>query len=84
LVKIVKLRVIIKNLFTDLSNYEIIEKPKYILKAKTETATELRSVMGIKTPLDIISIALQNGKESNQKGLSKHTASATPPLVKQP
>jgi len=40
--------------------------------------------MGIKTPLDIISIVLQNRRESNQEGLSKQMASATPPLVKQP
>jgi len=38
----------------------------------------------IKTPLDIISIALQNGKKSNQEGLNKQTASATPPLIKKP
>jgi len=42
-----------------------------MLKAKTETATELGSVMGIKPPLDTISIALQNRREKNQKGLSK-------------
>jgi len=29
-----------------------------------------------------MSIALQNKKESNQEGLSKQMASATPPLVK--
>ena len=53
-----KLQIIIKNLFTDLSNYEVIEKPKYVLEAKTETIIKPRSVMGIKTPLDIISIVL--------------------------
>jgi len=31
-----------------------------------------------------MSIVLQNGRESNQKGLSKQMASATPPLVKTP
>ena len=56
--KIIKLKVIIKNLFTDSGNYEVIKKPKYILKTETETVTELKLVMGIKTPLDIISIAL--------------------------
>jgi len=40
--------------------------------------------MGIETPLDTMSIALQNGRENNQEGLSKQTASATPPLVKTP
>ena len=40
--------------------------------------------MGIKTLLNIISIALQDRKERNQKGLSKQMASATPPIVKQP
>ena len=40
--------------------------------------------MGIETPLDMLSIALQNGRESNQEGSSKQTASATPPLVKMP
>jgi len=40
--------------------------------------------MGIETPLDTMSITLQNKKESNQKGLSKQMASATPPLIKMP
>jgi len=40
--------------------------------------------MGIKTPLDIISIALQDKRERNQKDLSKQTASTTPPLIKPP
>ena len=65
LTKVIKPQIIIKNPFTDLSNYKIIKKPKYILKTETKTAIELRSVMGIKTLLDIISIALQNEKESN-------------------
>ena len=84
LIKVVKPRIIIKNLFTDLSNYKIIKEPKYILKIETKTATELRSVIGIKTLLDIISIILQNKRESNQEGSNKHIANATPPLVKQP
>jgi len=71
LAQIVKPKKIIKNLFTDLSNYEVIKAPKYALKADTETDTELRSVMGIKTPLNIMSITLQDKKERNQKGLSK-------------
>ena len=71
-----------ENSFTNLSNYKIIKKPKYILKTKTETATKPRSVIEIETPLDTISITLQNKRESNQEGLSKQTASATPPLIK--
>jgi len=78
----VKLRVIIKNLFIDLNNYEIIKEPKYALKVETETATEPRLVVGIETPLDTMSIALQNRRESNQEGLSKYKASITPLLVK--
>jgi len=38
--------------------------------------------MGIKTPLDIIFITLQNERERNQKDLSKQIASATPLLIK--
>ena len=38
--------------------------------------------MGIKTPLNTISIILQNKRESNQEGSSKQMASATPPLIK--
>jgi len=71
LTKVIKLRIIIKNLFTDLSNYKIIKKPKYALKTETETTTEPKLVIRIETPLDTISIALQNRRKSNQKGLSK-------------
>jgi len=38
--------------------------------------------MGIKTPLNTISIALQNRRKRNQKNLNKQTASATPPFIK--
>ena len=38
--------------------------------------------MGIETPLDIIFIILQNRRESNQKGLSRQMASATPLFIK--
>jgi len=65
LTKVIKLRVIIKNPFTDLSNYKVIKEPEYILKTETETATELKLVIGIETLLDIMSIALQNGRERN-------------------
>jgi len=65
LTKIIKLYIIIKNLFTNLSNYKVIKKPKYILETETETAIKLRLVIGIKTPLDIISIILQDRRESN-------------------
>ena len=54
-----------ENPFTDLSDYKVIKEPKYTLKTKTETTTKLKSVMGIETLLNIISIALQNGRESN-------------------
>jgi len=74
--------VVIKNPFIDPSNYEVVVIPKYILKAKTETATEFRSVVGIKTPLNTMSIALQNGKERNQNSLSKQSANITPPFIK--
>jgi len=84
LTKVIKLWIIIKNLFTDLSNYKVIKEPKYILEAETETATELRLVIGIETPLDTMSIALQNRRKSNQKGLSKQMASTTPPLIQKP
>ena len=39
--------------------------------------------MGIETPLDTISIALQDKRERNQENSSKQTASATPLLVKE-
>ena len=84
MIKVIKLKVIIKNLFTDLGDYKIIKEPKYILKTETETTTEPRSVIGVETPLSTISIALQNGRESDQEGLSKQMASATPPLIKTP
>jgi len=84
LTKVIKLKIIIKNLFIDLSNYKIIKKPKYILKVETETATEPKSVIGIETLLNTISIALQDRRESNQKNSSKQMASTTPPLIKQP
>ena len=38
--------------------------------------------MGIKTPLKTMSIALQNKRERNQNGLSKQSASVTPPFIK--
>jgi len=53
-----KPKIIIKNLFTDLSNYKMIAAPKYTLKIETETAIESKSVVGIKTPLDMMSITL--------------------------
>ena len=38
--------------------------------------------MGIETLLNTMSIALQNGRERDQEGLSKQIANATPLLVK--
>ena len=63
--KIAKLRIIMNDLFTDQSDYKVIKEPKYTLEAETETATKPRLVMGIETPLNIMSIALQNKRESN-------------------
>ena len=40
------------------------------------------SMMGIETPLDIITIALQDKRESNQENPSSHNNNATPPLNK--
>ena len=71
-----------KNPFTDLSNYKIIKEFKYTLKTETKTATEPRSVMGIKTLLDTMSITLQNKRERNQKGLNKQSTNVTPLLIK--
>ena len=70
-----------KNLFTDLSNYEIIKELEYTLEVEIEITIEPKLVVGIETLLDIISIALQNGKKSNQKGLNKQMASVTSLLV---
>ena len=58
------------NLFVDQSNYKLL-KHKYTSKTKTETATKCKSVIGIETLLNTISIALQNGREKNQDSLSK-------------
>ena len=77
-----KLKMVIKNLFTDLSNYEVIIAPEYASEAETETDTETRLVVGIETPLDIISIVLQDRRERNQEDSSKQKTSVTPPLVK--
>ena len=76
------MQIIIKNLFTDLSNYKIIKKPKYILETETETTTEPKLIMGIKTPLNTISIALQDRKKKNQKSLSKQNVNTTLPFIK--
>jgi len=46
-----KLKIIMKNPFTDLGNYKIIKEPKLVI--------------GIETLLNIIFIALQDRKESN-------------------
>src|SRR6266700_2575455 len=50
-------------------------------KAETKTVTD-DSVTGIKTLLDTISIASQDGKESNQKDPSGQKDNTTPPLNK--
>jgi len=71
LIKVIKLKVIIKTPFTDPGNYKIIKELKYALKTKTETTTEPGLVVGVEISLNTMSIALQNGRERNQKGLSK-------------
>ena len=38
--------------------------------------------MGIETPLDTISITLQNKRKRNQENLNKQTANATPLFIK--
>ena len=37
---------------------------------------------GIEIPLDMITIVLQNGRESNQENLSNHDNNVTPPFNK--
>ena len=54
----------------------LFESPKDI-EAETETVTN-NLVMGIKTPLNTMSIALQDSRESNQENLSGHMDSTTP------
>ena len=39
-------------------------------------------MMGIETLLDIMAIALQDRRESNQENLSSHNNNITPPLSK--
>jgi len=83
-IKIIKPEIPEINPFVNQNNYKVIEEPEYTSEAETETTTKPRLVIGIETLLDTMSIALQNGRESNQEGLSKQTASATPPLIKPP
>ena len=73
---------IINNLFTNSSNYEVVTEPEYTLKAETETVTKPGLVMGIETLLNIISIASQDRRERNQKGLNKQNVSVIPPFIK--
>ena len=65
MILIIKLKVVTKNLFIDPSDYKVVVIPKYALKAKTKTTIKPKSVIRIKTPLNIISIALQNERERN-------------------
>ena len=58
----------------------LFESPKDI-KAETETVID-NLVTGIKTPLDTMSIASQDGRESNQQDLSGQKDNITPPLNK--
>ena len=58
---------IIKNPFTDLNNYKVVIVPKYVLEIETETTTKPKSIVGIKTLLNTMFIALQDRREKNQK-----------------
>ena len=51
-------------------------------EAETETATETESVVDVETPLDTMSIASRDERETTQSGLSKQDARATPSLDK--
>jgi len=64
-----------------LDEMENLFKSPEDIEAETETVTN-NSVMGIKTPLNIMSIALQVSKESNQEDLSGQEDSTTPPFNK--
>ena len=44
-------------------------------EADTDLEIETKLIVGIKTPLDTISITLRTGRESNQEGLSRQEAS---------
>jgi len=62
---VIKLKIIIKDLFTDLRNYKIVIVPEYALEAETKTPIKLELVIGIETPLDTMFITLQNEREKN-------------------
>ena len=53
-----------------------------MLKGETETAIKNGLVMRIEILLNIMFIALQDGREKNQKGLSKQSANATLLFIK--
>ena len=51
------------------------------LEAETNLEIKAKLVMGIKTLLDIMSIALQYKREKDQKSLSKQKASTIPLFI---
>src|SRR5271170_4516345 len=63
---------------------EEIESPfKTLEDTEVDTETVIDdSVTGIETPLDTITIASQDGRESNQEDSSSQDDSTTPPLGK--
>jgi len=64
-----------------LDEMESLFKSLEDIKAETETVID-DLVTRIKTPLDMMFIALQDGRENNQENLSGHKDSATPPFNK--
>ena len=64
-IKVTKTKIPEMNLFVDQSNYKVLKGSKYILETETEIATKSKSVMGIKTPLNTMSITLQDKRERN-------------------
>ena len=81
-IEVIKAEIQNVNPFIDQSNYEVLKGPKYTSKTKTKTATKSGLIMGIETLLNTISIALQNKRKRNQKGLNKQMASITPLFIK--
>ncbi len=64
-----------------LNKMESLYKSPKNTKAETKTVID-NSVAGIETPLDTMSIALQDGRERDQRNPSGHIDNATPPFDK--
>src|SRR6266566_7697322 len=56
---------------TTISGAQRIKIPEVIREVKTKSAIETKSVIGIKTPLDTITITSQYRREDNQESHSK-------------